>query len=123
MSLIDKRIKNRAYKAFKFFPFNKRFYFELLNKGLSSKSVFENPNIYCLNGCSWFKDSESVENSFRWLIKVGILRREVDGQGLTSRIRLTPLARQLLEVNPQVVYQKVNFLERTFICSLIKFQL
>ncbi len=31
-----------------------------------------------------------------WLIAVGVLRREVDGQGLTDRFRLTPLGRQLL---------------------------
>ena len=28
---------------------------------------------------------------------MGVLRREVDGQGLTSRFRLTPLGRDLLD--------------------------
>jgi hypothetical protein len=32
-----------------------------------------------------------------WLISVGLLRREVDGQGITDSFRLTPLGRQLVE--------------------------
>lgn len=37
-----------------------------------------------------------AENALLWLIQVGILRREVDGQGLTDSFRLTPLGRQLV---------------------------
>lgn len=39
----------------------------------------------------------AVENQLLWLIQVGVLRREVDGQGITDSFRLTPLGRQLLE--------------------------
>ncbi len=39
----------------------------------------------------------ATENALLWLIQVGILRREVDGQGITDRFRLTPLGRQLME--------------------------
>ncbi|MEB3280051.1 MAG: hypothetical protein VKK42_14145 [Lyngbya sp.] len=39
----------------------------------------------------------SVENNLMWLIQVGVLRREVDGQGITDSFRLTPLGRQLVE--------------------------
>lgn len=39
----------------------------------------------------------SAENELLWLIQVGLLRREVDGQGLTDSFRLTPLGRQLVE--------------------------
>jgi hypothetical protein len=38
-----------------------------------------------------------AENHLLWLIEVGLLRREVDGQGLTDSFRLTPLGRQLVE--------------------------
>lgn len=34
------------------------------------------------------------------LIRLGVLRREVDGQGLTERVRLTPLGREVLELWP-----------------------
>ncbi|MBW4613091.1 MAG: hypothetical protein KME21_07355 [Desmonostoc vinosum HA7617-LM4] len=39
----------------------------------------------------------ACENALSWLIQVGILRREVDGQGITDSFRLTPLGRQLIE--------------------------
>ncbi len=39
----------------------------------------------------------AVENTLLWLIQVGLLRREVDGQGITDSFRLTPLGRQLVE--------------------------
>ena len=35
-----------------------------------------------------------VERELMWLIKVGILRREVDGQGITDSFRLTPLRQE-----------------------------
>ncbi len=37
-----------------------------------------------------------VETQLMWLIKVGLLRREVDGQGITDSFRLTPLGRQIV---------------------------
>jgi hypothetical protein len=40
---------------------------------------------------------QSAERSLLWLIQVGLLRREVDGQGLTNSFRLTPLGRLLVE--------------------------
>ncbi|MBE9206506.1 hypothetical protein IQ244_08255 [Nostoc sp. LEGE 06077] len=36
-------------------------------------------------------------NALDWLIQVGVLRREVDGQGITDGFRLTPLGHQLIE--------------------------
>ena len=42
--------------------------------------------------------SESrIENKLIWLINVGLLRREVDGQGLTDSFRLTPLGRRIVD--------------------------
>ena len=38
-----------------------------------------------------------VEAATNWLIQVGMLRREVDGQGLTDSFRLTPLGLELIE--------------------------
>lgn len=39
----------------------------------------------------------ATESELVWLAEVGILRREVDGQGLTDSFRLTPLGRQIVE--------------------------
>jgi hypothetical protein len=38
-----------------------------------------------------------TESELMWLISVGLLRREVDGQGITDSFRLTPLGRQLAD--------------------------
>lgn len=38
-----------------------------------------------------------TENALLWLVQVGVLRREVDGQGITDSFRLTPLGFQILE--------------------------
>ncbi|MBW4459348.1 MAG: hypothetical protein KME47_03790 [Nodosilinea sp. WJT8-NPBG4] len=38
-----------------------------------------------------------AENEMMWLIAVGMLRREVDGQGLTDSFRLTPMGRQVFD--------------------------
>lgn len=38
-----------------------------------------------------------AEAELLWLIQVGVLRREVDGQGLTDSFRVTPLGRQLVQ--------------------------
>ena len=39
----------------------------------------------------------AAESALLWLIQVGVLRREVDGQGITDSFRLTPLGHQLTE--------------------------
>ncbi|MEY2985456.1 MAG: hypothetical protein RLZZ568_2073 [Cyanobacteriota bacterium] len=39
---------------------------------------------------------QQTERELMWLIQVGLLRREVDGQGITDGFRLTPLAKQIL---------------------------
>ncbi len=53
-----------------------------------------------------------VENSLMWLTQVGLLRREVDGQGLTDSFRLTPLGRQLTESGQLTHWTQPSWLER-----------
>ncbi len=58
----------------------------------------------------------SVETATNWLIQVGMLRREVDGQGLTDSFRLTPLGLELVEkwaaadkiLPPASLFDRVN---------------
>lgn len=104
--------KKRALKAFKCAYFNLMFYKDVENTGLNAEDVFSNKKRYKNKNSKWFKSPESVEDSFRWLIAVGILRREVDGQGLTCKVRLTPLARKLLESNPDIPNQKASLYEQ-----------
>jgi DNA-binding transcriptional ArsR family regulator len=39
----------------------------------------------------------SVEDELMWLFRVGLVRREVDGQGITDRFRLTPLGQRVVQ--------------------------
>jgi hypothetical protein len=39
-----------------------------------------------------------ADDRLTWLIQVGVLRREVDGQGITDSFRLTPLGRQRIAI-------------------------
>lgn len=40
---------------------------------------------------------QSTEDELMWLFRVGLVRREVDGQGITDRFRLTPLGQQVIQ--------------------------
>jgi hypothetical protein len=64
--------------------------------GITLRAIAENGGVY--NGYTQYPISElAAENALMWLIAVGLLRREVDGQGLTDSFRLTPLGRQLFQ--------------------------
>ncbi len=112
MESIDNRTRKRAVKSFHCFPFNLRFYSDVKLTGLNAERVFDNQKEYLKEGTSWFRHPNDVEAAFRWMIKIGVLRREVDGQGLTAKIRLAPLARQMLEQDPGLPFQKASFYER-----------
>lgn len=56
-----------------------------------------------------------AENHLLWLIQVGVLRREVDGQGITDSFRLTPLGREIIKTwdNETGVIPKATICDRT----------
>lgn len=70
-------------------PFSEALYRDLQQQGLDAGDLWSEPGRYGRKE-RWFRNSEALEDDLRWLISVGVLRREVDGQGLTSRFRLTP---------------------------------
>ena len=65
------------------------FYKEITDKSINSKELCSKADwqsyVFAPFGVA------RAEGHFRWMIRLGILRREVDGQGLTDRVRLTPL--------------------------------
>jgi hypothetical protein len=79
----------RASRSVRCLPFKKRFYEEICKEAMSSKELCEKNNwkeyVFAPFG------EDRAEAHFRWMIKLGILRREVYGQGLTNRVRMTPL--------------------------------
>ena len=120
MEFLDDRSIRRAVKTIGCLPFNNRFYLDVKVEGFSAKNVFEKKEEYASDQKSWFRTSRDVEASFRALIRIGVLRREVDGQGLTEKIRLTPLGRQLLEDKPDLSMQKISAFEKMILWFSIK---
>jgi hypothetical protein len=90
----EQRALQRAGQSLRCLPFRRAFYDQLEARALSSSEF---------GGLTeWSRysrrplGSSRAEDHFIWLIQLGVLRREVDGQGLTERVRLTPLGRQVL---------------------------
>ncbi|MBW4654499.1 MAG: hypothetical protein KME20_15890 [Kaiparowitsia implicata GSE-PSE-MK54-09C] len=86
----------RAERAARCAPFCQPLYETMRWEGVALMAVVGSAgtqNQYTRRTLSEF----AVERELLWLIQVGMLRREVDGQGLTDSFRLTPLGRQLLD--------------------------
>ena len=109
---INPKSIKRAIGTFKIIPLNNYFYTKIEKRGLNAKEVFKDGDLYKVKNQKWFKNKDSIEEAFRWLIKVGILRREVDGQGLTESVRVTPFGKAILENIPGAPLQKATFMEK-----------
>ncbi|MCS5705955.1 hypothetical protein NZK27_07090 [Synechococcus sp. FGCU-3] len=93
---IDARALRRARQALGCLPFRRALYDTLTSSALSSSAI-------ATAGATYSRapiNANAVEGHLIWLIQLGVLRREVDGQGLTERVRLTPMGRDLLTSIP-----------------------
>ena len=116
MLLIDQKIFRRAQRGIKNCPFN-LFLFQSLQKGsLSAENVFIDKSKYLNQEFMFINNSLFIENEFLRLIKIGVLRREVDGQGLTSKVRITPIGRQVLENSSDLFSQQTTLLKKLITC-------
>jgi hypothetical protein len=101
MAGTDQRSLARASRSLRCLPFRRGFYESVGNQALSSQELAGRQD--------WSRFSfrplsaERAEALFLWLIQLGVLRREVDGQGLTERVRLTPMGRQVLADWPEEI--------------------
>ena len=121
MLLIDQKIFRRAIKGIRNCPFN-IFLFTSLQKGsLSAQNVYENKAKYLNQEFMFINSSLFIESEFLKLIKIGVLRREVDGQGLTSKVRITPIGRQVLESHKNLFTKKTSLIKKLITC--LKYQL
>ena len=91
----------RARQAVRCLPFQRIFYHNLEQEALSSAELVALPD-WPTHTRHRLNVSET-ENQLIWLIQLGVLRREVDGQGLTERVRLTPLGRDVLIQWPKTI--------------------
>ena len=82
-------------------PFSREFYTVLEEGALSSTELTARNDWAAL--CRLQLNRSGTEDALIWLIQLGVLRREVDGQGLTERVRLTPMGRELLDLWPGTI--------------------
>jgi len=86
----------RAERALRCSPFKLELLATMANKSVELGAIASQQGVQ--NGYTRSPLAElAVENYLLWLIQVGLLRREVDGQGITDSFRLTPLGHQLIE--------------------------
>ena len=86
----------RAERAVRCSPFFYKLLAEMRANSVSVLAIAEDSG--AIKGYTQQPLSEvAVDSELMWLAEVGILRREVDGQGLTDSFRLTPLGRELVE--------------------------
>ncbi len=90
----DRWARERAARSLRCLPFRRAFYEELSQGAISSGELVARADWPALLFAS--VGVERAEAHFIWLIRLGVLRREVDGQGLTERVRLTPLGRSVI---------------------------
>lgn len=93
---VDARALRRSREALSCLPFRRALYDALASSALSSSAIASAGTTYSRT----FLNANAVESHLIWLIQLGVLRREVDGQGLTERVRLTPMGRELLSSIP-----------------------
>ena len=89
------RTYHRARRAMRCAPFLRPLYVVMIDGSVDIAEISHREGV--LRGYTARPLAELlVEDELMWLIRVGAIRREVDGQGITSRYRLAPIGRQLL---------------------------
>ncbi len=92
----EPQILQRAEIALRCAPFTVKLFADMATEGVNLRAIAGNDglkNQYLTSLTSLI----ITENSLLWLIQVGTLRREVDGQGITDSFRLTPMGHLLLD--------------------------
>lgn len=91
-----RRSLRRAERAFRCSPLRLELLADMRSRSVSIRQVCGQAGIKSRYSKQAMAELQA-ENEMMWLIAVGILRREVDGQGLTDSFRLTPMGRQVFD--------------------------
>ncbi len=89
------KIINRAKRALSCSPFCLKLFKDMRNQSVPIQQIAGETGIKLGYATKAFSEPKT-EAKLVWLINVGLLRREVDGQGLTDSFRLTPLGRKIV---------------------------
>jgi hypothetical protein len=99
----EERAIHRAERSMTCLPFKKAFYVHVDRSPINAEELCKRQDwqrlLFVMFGPA------RADGHFGWMIKLGILRREVDGQGLTSRVRLTPMGRKVIETWSTEIYR------------------
>lgn len=90
------QVIRRAKVALSCSPFRLELFKQMRNQSVPIQQISTERGIE-LDYAKQAMSEPKTEAELVWLINVGLLRREVDGQGLTDSFRLTPLGRQIVE--------------------------
>ena len=93
---INPQAVQRAKIALSCSPFRLKLFKDMRNQSVPVQKIAAETGIKLGYITEAFSESRT-EDKLVWLINVGLLRREVDGQGLTDSFRLTPLGRKIVE--------------------------
>jgi len=103
----------RAERAVRCLPFNPTLFDQMRQQSIALRLIAGQTGVK--NGYLRQPLSEmTVEKHLLWLIEVGLLRREVDGQGLTNSFRLTPLGHELVSRWQQVGLPAASLPDRLY---------
>ena len=96
MLLIDQKIFRKAQKGIKNCPLNLFIFLCLQKVSLNAQNIFEHKSQYLNQEFMSINSSLFIEDKFLKLINKGFLRREVDGQELTSEVLIKPIERLII---------------------------
>jgi hypothetical protein len=85
----------RAVRALICSPFRRRLFTVMRHQSIPLSAIAQSKG-YQAEYTQRVLSELTCETALSWLINVGFLRREVDGQGITDSYRLTPLGHQVL---------------------------
>jgi hypothetical protein len=85
----------RAERALRCAPFRRLLFEAMVQQSVSLSAIAGEAGVQAQYTTRSLSEL-AAESELLWLIQVGLLRREVDGQGLTDSFRVTPLGRQLV---------------------------
>lgn len=105
---IEKQAARRADRAARCSPLHRRYFAALRQGAVGLTELCASDSPFTTRPLSEAQADQLV----RWLLRVGLVRREVDGQGLTDRVRLTPLGRQVVAAWPEEHCPPVSLQER-----------
>jgi hypothetical protein len=86
----------RAERALRCAPFRLPLFVTMVQQSVALSAIAGNAGVQAQYTVKPLSEL-TAETELLWLIQVGLLRREVDGQGLTDSFRVTPLGRQLVQ--------------------------